>query len=151
MDFHYSYAVLTKYMADAADKYAWPIGCHWVGGLRHYCSSSYRSGYQPSSSGWLCARLCMCVCLCLRVIKFCKQDVLKANLWIIVKFSADTAYTLPWTWLTFGPDHISDDWLSAILVSLQLASSHRTVHTYTFCQWMIHLATDRRKHLSVLF
>jgi len=48
------------------------------------------------------------VCLC--VISLRKQDISKTNLWIFVKFIADTSYILSRKWLTFGADHIRDKW-----------------------------------------
>jgi len=42
------------------------------------------------------------------VINFCKQDISKTYLWSFRKFIADTAYTLPWRWSTFGADHIQN-------------------------------------------
>ena len=68
------------------------------------------------------------VCVCLCVIKFCKQDISKTNLWIFIHkiYIRHSSHATSEIWLTVGADHVQDGWLSDSLVSIaqQLISTY---------------------------
>jgi len=51
----------------------------------------------------------LCVCLC--VLKFCKQDISKTNIWTFAKISSKHPCTLPWKWLTFGATEFDNSYM----------------------------------------